>query len=95
MIIRIAEITLRPDAIERFIEEYRIVRTAFVMSDGCHTIRLLQDQGDGCSFRMLTEWQSEEHKSAFQNGGGMASWIEHLPGMLTSQNVYRYFDEVA
>lgn len=75
MIVEIAKIDVKTEAIGDFIKAAAAGREIFSAAEGCLSMDLRQCVEQPASFRMIVLWRSlEDHTVTFRNSDGVKAW---------------------
>jgi len=75
MILEIAKIDVKPEAIETFVAAAAAGRKIFSEAPGCISMEVRQCVEQPTSFRMVVLWKTlEDHTVTFRNSEGVKAW---------------------
>lgn len=67
MITRIVKLTFNPDRISEFLSEFEKVKSRVVNSEGCVSMKLLQNQSNPCEFFTHSIWINEKALETYRS----------------------------
>jgi quinol monooxygenase YgiN len=75
MIVEIARIDVKPDAVGAFVSAAAVGQTVFSAAEGCLSMELRRCVEEPTSFRMIVLWRTlEDHIVTFRNSEGVKAW---------------------
>jgi len=66
MITRIVKLTLEPERVEEFMENFKANKKRIRASAGCKGLELHRDTHDPCIFFTYSKWKSAEHLEMYR-----------------------------
>lgn len=67
MLIRIVQMTFRPEAVDDFLENFHANKKSIRNFPGCRYLELWQDENDATIFLTHSHWESEEHLNQYRD----------------------------
>lgn len=95
MIVEIAKIDVKPEAIDAFTAAAAVGRTIFAEAEGCLSMEVRQCVEQPASFRMIVLWRTlEDHTVTFRNSEGVKEWRVAIGPHLAAPVEVLNFDHV-
>lgn len=96
MIVEIARIDVKPDAIDAFVAAAAAGEKIFSEAEGCLSMEVRQCVEHPASFRMIVLWRRlEDHTVTFRNSEGVKAWRAAIGPHLAAPVEVLNFDRVA
>ena len=96
MIVEIARIEVKPDAIDAFVAAAATGQKIFSEAEGCLSMEVRQCVEHPASFRMIVLWRAlEDHTVTFRNSEGVKAWRAAIGPHLAAPVEVLNFDRVA
>ncbi len=95
MIVEIAKIDVKPEAIDAFMAAASVGRMIFAEAEGCLSMEVRQCVEHPASFRMIVLWRTlEDHTVTFRNSEGVKAWRAAIGPHLAAPVEVLNFDRV-